>query len=63
MFQEGTMYVIWSRGDEQLIFPIDTQESKLDRNKRESPIPKIDKDHGMVMVQLLRADKLEIPER
>lgn len=60
------MYIIWSRGDDQLIFPIDTQENKPGRNKREThspPIPAVDEDHGTVMVQLLRADKLEIPEK
>lgn len=60
------MYVIWSRGDEPLNFPIDTQENTISRTKRamhSHSIPETDEDHGTIMVQLLRADKLEIPER
>lgn len=66
------MYVIWSRGNEPLDFPIDTQDNVISRRKREThshitthsqAIPETNLDHGTVMVQLLRADKLEIPER
>lgn len=71
--QEGTMYILWSRGSEILNFPMDyetntTTISTAHRHKREghshSHSPhRTGANDGLVMAQLLRADKLVIPER
>lgn len=71
--QEGTMYILWSRGSEILNFPMDyetntTSIATAHRHKREghshSQSPhRIGANDGLVMAQLLRADKLVIPER
>lgn len=75
--QEGTMYLLWSRGSEALNFPMDydvngtTTTAASYRPKREahSSHPHLHSPHrigindGLVMAQLLRADKLVIPER
>lgn len=51
---EGTMYVLWGRGVEEL---------DLDRGSY-IPTPNMTaKDNGMNMVQILRADAIDIPER
>ncbi|CAD7091391.1 unnamed protein product [Hermetia illucens] len=50
---EGTMYILWARGKDELEFEND-----------ELPLPEPSKhDWGMHMVQLLRADKIQIPEK
>lgn len=47
------MYVLWARGKDELEFEND-----------ELPLPEPSKhDWGMHMVQLLRADKIQIPEK
>lgn len=62
------MYILWSRGAEILNFPMDYEVNGTSshRNKREghshSPHRNGPND-GLVMAQLLRADKLVIPER
>lgn len=72
--QEGTMYILWSRGSEILNFPMDyetnatTTIATAHRHKREghshSHSPhRTGANDGLVMAQLLRADKLVIPER
>lgn len=68
---EGTMYILWSRGSEILNFPMDyetntTTINAVHRHKREghSHSPhRAGINDGLVMAQLLRADKLVIPER
>lgn len=65
------MYILWSRGSEILNFPMDyesntTSTTTTNRHKREghSHSPhRTGADDGLVMAQLLRADKLVIPER
>lgn len=65
------MYILWSRGSEILNFPMDydTNTSSINtvhRHKREghSHSPhRAGANDGLAMVQLLRADKLVIPER
>lgn len=65
------MYILWSRGSSLLNFPMDYEISNetlptSHRHKRDShshsPHRHSDND-GLVMAQLLRADKLVIPER
>lgn len=51
---EGTMYVLWARGDEEL---------DLDRGSYIATPNSTAKDNGMQMVQILRADAIDIPER
>lgn len=63
---EGTMYLLWSRGIEQLEFPMSYNRNNetATRDKREVHKHSHDASNdGVVMAQLLRADKLEIPER
>lgn len=61
------MYILWSRGSQILNFPMDYETNEtVQRHKREghshSPHHTGTND-GLVMAQLLRADKLVIPER
>lgn len=63
------MYILWSRGSDILNFPLDYEiNGTSHRHKREghshshSPHRNGAND-GLVMAQLLRADKLVIPER
>lgn len=58
------MYILWSRGSNILDFPMDYEiNGTTHRIKRgESPHHHSDND-GLIMAQLLRADKLVIPER
>lgn len=52
-FHEGTMFIYWMRGVEML---------DLDSFGFEAPdVPEI--DTGMIPVQILRADSLQIPEK
>lgn len=65
---EGTMYLLWSRGSQDLTFPMDyeTNATIVRREKRESShhrIYGVGANDGTVMVQLLRADKLVVPEK
>lgn len=57
------MYILWSRGSSDLIFPMEimANDSTLHRAKRD--VHRQSDDDGMVMAQLLRADNLEIPEK
>lgn len=61
------MYILWSRGSEILNFPMDYEiNGTSNRHKREghSHSPhRSGANDGLVMAQLLRADKLVIPER
>lgn len=63
------MYILWSRGSEILNFPMDYEtNTTAHRHKREghshSHSPhRTGANDGLVMAQLLRADKLVIPER
>lgn len=67
------MYLLWSRGSEALNFPMDydVNGTAQHRSKREphtshshSHSPhRIGINDGLAMAQLLRADKLVIPER
>lgn len=61
------MYILWSRGSEILNFPMDYEiNGTSQRHKREghSHSPhRSGVNDGLVMAQLLRADKLVIPER
>lgn len=67
------MYILWSRGSEILNFPMDYERNGTShRHKREghseshmqSHSPhRNDANNGLVMTQLLRADKLVIPEK
>ncbi|XP_055389701.1 tyramine beta-hydroxylase [Condylostylus longicornis] len=50
---EGTMYILWGRGKTQL----ELQDNKFQFPKAST------KDSGMHMLQLLRADKIIIPEK
>lgn len=54
------MYILWSRGSEPLEFPMNIENPAGSRKKRESHAHGSD---GTIMAQLLRADKLEIPEK
>lgn len=67
------MYIIWSRGSDRLIFPMDYNVNETShRHKREenthvhshsgSPV-RTGINDGLVMTQLLRADKIVVPER
>lgn len=51
---EGTMYVLWARGEDEL---------DLDRSSYIATPNTTAKDNGMQMVQILRADAIDIPER
>lgn len=67
-FQEGTMYLLWSRGTETLSFPMDIDQTanadgRRKRADHSHTMQGMQKNDGTVMVQLLRADKLEIPEK
>lgn len=61
------MYILWSRGSQILNFPMEYETNEtIHRHKREghSPSPhRTSANDGLVMAQLLRADKLVIPER
>lgn len=63
------MYVLWSRGFEPLAFPMEItiNNTNQGRGKREvhshSSSTTTNQNDGIVMVQLIRADKLEIPEK
>lgn len=66
------MYILWSRGEEILNFPMDYElngtSQQNQRHKREghshSHSPhRSGANDGLVMAQVLRADKLVIPER
>lgn len=62
------MYVIWARGYEDISLPMDIWTRSTHRNKRDdhsqhSSHSADTENTGIVMVQLLRADKLKIPER
>lgn len=52
VMHEGTMYILWARGMEELSL----EGSAM-------PTPNTTHDEGMHMVQLLRADALDIPEK
>lgn len=63
------MYILWSRGSQTLNFPMDYEinGTSSHRHKREqhshSHSPhRTGINDGLVMAQLLRADKLIIPE-
>lgn len=62
------MYILWSHGSNELNFPmeISTNDSRR-RAKRDVLSHKhsdeYDRNDGMIMAQLLRADKLDIPEK
>lgn len=66
--QEGTMYLLWSRGSDILNFPMNYEmnetspPSEHEAHNLHSPHRNSDND-GLIMAQLLRADKLVIPER
>lgn len=64
---EGTMYLLWSRGTQELTFPMDYETNGTHaRRKRESAHHGIHGggvNDGTVMAQLLRADKLVVPEK
>lgn len=49
---EGTMYVTWARGTEE-----------LDLENGEINSPNTTQDGGMHMIQLLKADSLDVPEK
>lgn len=51
---EGTMYVLWARGEEEL---------DLDQGTFIATPNTTAKDNGMQMVQILRADAIDVPER
>lgn len=51
---EGTMYVLWARGEEEL---------ELDQGTYIATPNTTTKDNGMQMVQILRADAIDVPER
>lgn len=51
---EGTMYVLWARGEEEL---------ELDQGTYIATPNTTAKDNGMQMVQILRADAIDVPER
>lgn len=53
IMHEGTMYILWSRGIEEL---------NLDGSYIATPNTTA-KDGGMQMVQILRADTLDVPEK
>lgn len=63
------MYILWSRGVEILNFPMDYEinGTSSNRQKREghshSSPHRNGANDGLVMAQVLRADKLVIPER
>lgn len=58
------MYILWSRGSSDLIFPMEISgNDSLHRAKRDTNMHQHSDDDGMVMAQLLRADKLDIPEK
>lgn len=60
------MYILWSRGIEALEFPMDIGINSTNRRKREDHshvIENIGINDGTLMVQLLRADKLQVPEK
>lgn len=62
------MYILWSRGSTDLNFPLEIPSNGSQRRaKREASTHThggdSDINDGMVMAQLLRADKLEIPEK
>lgn len=52
-FQEGTMYVLWGKGSQSMT----VQDSHFLFPNETSH------KHGMQMMQLLRADKILIPEK
>uniref|UniRef100_A0A336KLX3 CSON010608 protein n=1 Tax=Culicoides sonorensis TaxID=179676 RepID=A0A336KLX3_CULSO len=54
IMHEGTMYVLWTRGIEEL---------DLDSGTYIATPNTTSKDNGMHMVQILRADAIDIPER
>lgn len=58
------MYVIWSHGDELLDFtlPIPTVMLQMNNDHNNEHGHSNNHPKNVVMVQLLRADKLEIPE-
>lgn len=62
------MYLIWSRGSDILNFPMNyeinetSHHSEHEAHNLHSPHRNGDND-GLLMAQLLRADKLVIPER
>lgn len=62
---EGTMYLLWSRGDEMLEFPMPyARDNGTERRKRQVHGHFYSSENeGIVMAQLLRADKLDIPEK
>lgn len=64
---EGTMYLMWSRGSQELIFPMEYEtNATVGRHKRDTmqhSIQSAGANDGMVMAQILRADKLVVPER
>lgn len=64
---EGTMYLLWSRGSHELEFPMEYETNgTIVRRKRESThhgIHGVGANDGTIMVQLLRADKLDVPEK
>lgn len=64
------MYLLWSRGFDDITFPmLITTNSSVKRTKRAAHAHAHVHNYnqmvndGMLMAQLLRADKLEIPER
>lgn len=61
------MYLLWSRGSQELSFPMDYERNgTIGRRKRESShhgIHGVGANDGTIMVQLLRADKLVVPEK
>lgn len=62
------MYVIWARGFEDINLPMDIWTRSTHRHKRDDHSLQSNQladseNTGIVMVQLLRADKLKIPER
>lgn len=62
------MYILWSHGMNDLNFPMEISMNDTRRRaKRDAHVHRhgedADRNDGMVMAQLLRADKLEIPEK
>lgn len=64
---EGTMYLLWSRGSQELTFPMEYERNDtIGRRKREIShhgIHGVGANDGTIMAQLLRADKLAVPEK
>lgn len=67
------MYILWARGSDPLVFPMNYDNVNKTSSHPHNPPHKrqghshsphrTNENEGLVMAQLLRADKLTIPER